>query len=65
MTTKPTFLAYTVENKANSEAFSEGYWHAIGAVWPTKDGRGYNIKLTSLPLDGRITILPPKQNADR
>ena len=29
----------------------------IGAAWPTKNGRGFRLKLNSLPLDGTVLVL--------
>ncbi|KRR20997.1 hypothetical protein CQ14_35980 [Bradyrhizobium lablabi] len=36
------------------------YWSKIGAAWPHQDGKGFNIQLSSLPLDGRLVIREPK-----
>lgn len=52
---KPQFNAYNPKDKGKGET----YWHKIGAAWPTKDGTGLTLQLDSLPLDGRITLLPP------
>jgi hypothetical protein len=48
---KPTHLAYVVRNTGN-----ESYWDRIGVAWANQDGKGFNIQLHSLPLDGRITL---------
>ena len=55
---KPNLYAYQVgeENDGNS------YWNRIGAAWSIKDG-GISIQLESLPIDGRIVCLPPKQES--
>ena len=56
---KPPFLAYTVrEYKVGRDTKSS--WCRIGAAWPTKSGEGFNITLDALPIDGRITLMPPK-----
>ncbi len=53
MSNKPTHYAYFVKdiNSDNSK------WTPIGAVWPHKDGKGFNLKLELIPVDsGTITI---------
>jgi len=47
----PTHIAYQV-----SEGGQKGYWNRIGAAWANKDGKGFNIQLECVPLDGRITL---------
>ncbi|WP_457128739.1 hypothetical protein [Mucilaginibacter sp. HD30] len=47
----PTYIAYQV-----SEGGQAGYWTRIGAAWPHKDGKGYNINLECLPRNGRVTM---------
>jgi len=47
----PAYIAYQVR-----EGSDKGYFTRIGAAWPNKDGKGFNIQLDSVPLDGRITL---------
>ncbi|AWO92415.1 hypothetical protein [Bradyrhizobium diazoefficiens] len=42
------------------EGEGEAFWTRIGAAWPHKDGKGFNIQLNSLPLNGRLVIREPK-----
>ena len=49
---KPDYIAYSVLERKRSDP----YWHKLGAVWPHKDGEGYDMRLASLPLDGRVTL---------
>jgi hypothetical protein len=35
-------------------------WVRCGAAWP-KDGDRWSIQLDSLPVNGRLMIMPPKQ----
>lgn len=53
---RPTHRAYAVEK------FGEGksHWTDIGAAWPHKDGKGFNVKLNLVPLSGEIVIREPK-----
>lgn len=61
MSNQPTFVAYSVIERAKGK---EPHWHRIGAAWRHKEGEGFSLQLDSLPLDGRITLLPPKAKAD-
>ncbi|MGK2742634.1 hypothetical protein ACSHT0_17315 [Tepidicaulis sp. LMO-SS28] len=51
MTNKPTHHAcQAIETKERV------IWNRIGAAWPHKNGKGFNIKLDSVPLDGEIVL---------
>lgn len=40
-------------------------WTEIGAAWPNKDGKGFNLKYTALPLPGaEIVLREPKAKED-
>jgi hypothetical protein len=54
---KPQFIAYSVIEREKKE---KPHWHPIGAAWKQTKGEGYNLQLDSLPIDGRIVLLPPK-----
>jgi hypothetical protein len=45
-TTRPTHRVYAVTRKGGDD---KGRWHQIGALWPHKDGKGFNMKLDLLP----------------
>ena len=47
----PSHIAYQIR-----EGKDKGYFTRIGAAWPNKDGKGFNIQLDAVPLDGRITL---------
>ncbi|MES9971749.1 MAG: hypothetical protein ABW092_17075 [Candidatus Thiodiazotropha sp.] len=49
---KPDFVAYTVQQSRDGK----GYWNRIGAAWEHRDGKGVEIDLSSLPVDGRLTL---------
>ena len=59
MKNRPDLIAYTVTSRGRN---AKRFWHRIGAAWKHRDGEGFNIELQSLPLDGRITLLPPKED---
>ena len=49
---KPDQLAYNVKDIGNDKS----YWTQIGAVYHHKDGKGSNIKLDTVPVNGEITL---------
>jgi hypothetical protein len=51
-TKSPSHIAYQVRDREGQR----GYWTRIGSVWPHADGKGFNIQLEVVPLDGRITL---------
>lgn len=51
--TAPTHRVYSVTRKGDAKPF----WFRIGAAWPNKDGKGFNLKLNALPIgDAEIVI---------
>ncbi len=48
----PSHVAYQVRDREGQK----GIWTRIGSVWPHSDGKGFNIQLESVPLDGRVTL---------
>ncbi len=48
----PSHVAYQVRDREGQK----GFWTRIGSVWPHADGKGFNIQLDAVPLDGRITL---------
>jgi hypothetical protein len=55
---------FTVEEyESNGKAGKR--WTKIGAAFPHKEGAGFSIELSAIPLDGRLVVLPPDGNDDR
>lgn len=52
---KPAYYAYVVRERETDEKKSN-MWLICGAAWPHKDGRGLNIELESVPVNGRIVL---------
>ena len=48
----PTHIAYQVREREGQDSI----WTRIGAAWQHKDGKGFNIVIEAVPLDGRITL---------
>lgn len=49
---KPDYVAYQVQETQDGK----GIWNRIGAAWRHKDGHGVEINLSSLPVNGRVTL---------
>lgn len=49
---QPTHIAYHVRDREGGK----GFWTRIGSAWPHADGKGFNIQIETVPLDGRITL---------
>jgi hypothetical protein len=50
-TKTPSHVAYQVRDGKD-----KGYFTRIGVAWPHKDGKGFNIQINAVPLDGKITL---------
>ncbi len=48
----PSHIAYQVRDREGKK----GFWTRIGSAWSHNDGKGFNIQLECVPLDGRITL---------
>jgi hypothetical protein len=48
----PSHVAYHVKNGKGDK----GFWTRVGAAWQHKDGKGFNIQLDFVPLDGSIQL---------
>jgi hypothetical protein len=52
---KPAYYAYAVRERETDEKKSNT-WLNCGAAWLHKDGKGLNLELESLPINGRIVL---------
>jgi hypothetical protein len=48
----PSHIAYQVRDREGKKSF----WTRIGSAWAHSDGKGFNIQIEAVPLDGRITL---------
>ncbi|MGH1453370.1 MAG: hypothetical protein ACRBBV_09390 [Paracoccaceae bacterium] len=55
---KPDLYAYVQKN-------DKAPLLLVGAAWYHNKGEGLNVVLTALPVDGRITLFPPKAEDDK
>lgn len=51
--TNPEYIAYTVRDRGNDK---DAAWNRVGAAWPHRDGKGYDLQLDATPVDGRVTL---------
>lgn len=56
---RPAFDAYVVDGDGK-----EAFWSKIGAAWPHEDGKGYNLQLTAIPVNGRIALRVPLEKKE-
>lgn len=48
---KPTHAAYHVRDSKG-----KSFWTRIGSAWAHADGKGFNVQIECVPLDGRISL---------
>jgi hypothetical protein len=61
---KPTHSAYVV-NEAKEGSDRKGYWREVGAVWPHKNGNGFDLVLfDQLSVSGRIVCTERKDKPE-
>jgi len=58
---QPTHRLYRVTGDGKA-----AIWTPIGAAWPNKDGKGFNLNCDAVPLTGRIVLrlIEPRLDAD-
>ncbi|MFB2553795.1 hypothetical protein [Ensifer soli] len=54
-TKRPSHAVYHVEGEGK-----KAYWTKIGAAWMHDDGEGFNISISCIPVNGRLTVRKPK-----
>lgn len=52
---RPTHEAYVVDGEGKSAT-----WIKIGAAWPHEDSTGFTVKLSALPVGGRLVLRTSK-----
>jgi len=56
----PSYIGYHVRDSKSGDAF----WTRIGSAWAHADGKGFNIQIETVPLDGRISLRIPSEKAE-
>ncbi|HJU11577.1 MAG TPA: hypothetical protein VJ728_11905 [Candidatus Binataceae bacterium] len=55
----PTHRAYVISQPR--EEGGKGFWHEVGAIWPHKNGNGFDLVLyEGISIHGRIVCIEPK-----
>ena len=54
----PVFIAYTVIDRGEDQ---DGIWRAVGPAWVHRNGEGLNVQLEAFPVNGRLVLLPPRE----
>lgn len=57
---KPTHRLYIVTGEGDKT-----HWQEIGAAWPHRDGEGFSITSTVIPLSGQIVMRAAKARPDK
>lgn len=47
---------FVVENWTNNDGDEQANWTRVGVAFPHKDGKGFNLELKALPIDGKLVI---------
>ncbi|MCJ2067392.1 hypothetical protein MKK75_00995 [Methylobacterium sp. J-030] len=55
----PTHGAFVVEGEGDN-----AFWTRIGAAWAHRDGQGFNVSLSAVPLNGRLVLRMRKDRED-
>jgi hypothetical protein len=58
---QPTYRAYVVAKREGADDF----WINVGAAFAHQDGKGFNIILQAQPIDGKIVLREPQDEADQ
>jgi hypothetical protein len=57
----PTHRAFTVLPRKGDDGKDDNFWLNIGSVFAHADGRGFNIVLEALPIDGKLVLREIKE----
>lgn len=49
---KPDMIAYSIRESSDGRVF----WNRVGASFKHRDGKGVDLLLDTLPIDGRVTM---------
>ena len=56
----PSHIAYHVRDREGKKSF----WTRIGSAWAHADGKGFNLQLEIVPLDGRVSLRVSSEKKD-
>lgn len=55
----PDYAAFHVRDRKGGDAI----WTRVGSAWQHTDGKGFNIQIETVPLDGRISLRSQSEKA--
>jgi len=58
---EPVFKVWQIEERAGQR---KPLWREVGAAFPAKSGKGYDLKLRAIPISGRLYLGPPAEAAN-
>jgi hypothetical protein len=47
---------FVVEKWTNNDGAEQSNWTRVGVAFAHKDGKGFNLELKALPIDGKLVI---------
>lgn len=54
---RPTHTAYTVREFTRADTGElDAQWFEVGRAWSHKDGKGLDVVLLAVPVDGRVVL---------
>jgi hypothetical protein len=56
----PNHYAYHVRDREGKK----GFFTKIGAAWAHNDGKGFNVQLEIMPLDGKLSLRTVEEKKD-
>lgn len=57
---KPVFHAFSVR-EFEKDGKKDSFWTKVGVVFAHQDGKGFDVVLEAMPLNGRVTIREPRE----
>jgi hypothetical protein len=63
---KPTHTAYSVRDFKKADGEEDASWNRVGVGFIHKDGKGFDILLDAVPVNGRVVLRlnKPKKSTD-
>ena len=52
---KPSHKVFVVEDRDEGDE-GDPFWTRVGSAWAHKDGKGFNVVLSALPVNGRLVL---------
>ena len=56
----PSHIAYHIRDRKGAQSI----WTRVGSAWQHADGKGFNIQIETVPLDGRISLRVPAEKPE-